>query len=466
MFRKTSFLAIAFTLACAASAFALDPPRLGDPSSEEQGVKIEGLKLSWVTVPGAASYRVQMSTNPQFTLLLPLEKANDVKESTTEFKTASYAVALTPPAKLLPDTKYYWRVIAQCPPTGRACTERVSVAQRFRTEISVKGATSRGFSLTLGREGDKAKKPASFKYAYTKEKGEVFTANYSLLWRARVQPICKGAFFTHSLFHDGSLSSDEKATDTAIRVGYQGAFDYSLGDTSSLFVTVALLNEANQSYDTGKNLGEVSLTGSSKALAIGYARPLNNEKPFQFMWEPTVTLTYGRTVKIGDSTEQRDTIQRYALRIATTTELNVIERLLNTRRVALVVVGTQWKLPNEDIDEHDLFEATLQFDFTDNISVGLDYKRGEQPPEFKGLKNYGLSASAGATPRVVALGREAVVCPVGGWRGSDCGRQRRRVDRDRDGNPENQVPSRRCKHRSDRVQPDEPFRRDPGFQVA
>jgi hypothetical protein len=96
-------------------------------------------------------------------------------------------------------------------------------------------------------------------------------------------------------------------------------------------------------------------------------------------------------VKIGNSTEKRDTIQRYALRIATTTELNAIERLLNTRRVALVVAGTQWKLPNEDIDEHDLFEATLQFDFTDNLSVGIDYKRGEQPPEFKGVKNYGVS---------------------------------------------------------------------------
>jgi hypothetical protein len=391
MFRKTSLLAIAFTLVCGASALALDPPKLGEPSSEEQGLKIEGLKLSWVSVRGAGSYRVEMSTSAKFALLLPLEKATSIKDSTTEFETASYTVALTPPAKLLPDTKYYWRVIAQCFPADATCTEGVSEAQRFRTELSVKGATSRGFSLTLGREGDKAKKPASFKYAYTKEKGEVYTANYSLQWKAKVQRIGERAFFTHSLFHDGSLSSDEKATDTAIRFGYQGAFDYSLGDTSSLFATVALLNEANQSYDTGKNIGEASLTGSSKALGIGYAYPLNNEKPFQFMWEPTVTLTYGRTVKIGDSTEKRDTIQRYALRIATTTELNVIERLLNTRRVALLVAATQWKLPNEEIDEHHLFEATLQFEFTDNLSVGLDYKRGEQPPEFKGLKNYGLS---------------------------------------------------------------------------
>lgn len=383
-----------FVMAWSAQAWALDPPKPGDPHNTEQGVKIDKLKLVWGSVDGAATYRVQMSTNPQFATLLPLDKANEVKGNPSVTDDVSYTVALTAPAKILPNTKYYWRVIAQCPPDDPACSEAISETAVFRTEISTKGPGSKGFSLSLGRDPDKAKKPASFKFAYSKEKGEIYTANYSLLWKRPARPLRKSEnndFLQHALFHDGSLSSDDKATDTAIRFGYQATFDHSFSDTSSLTARLALLNESNQNYDTGKNLAEASFTPSSMALGIGYGRPLDNTANVQFMWEPTVTLTYGRTVKIGDSAEVRNTIQRYALRIATTAELNAVERWLNTRRVALLVAGTAWKLPNEEIDEHDLLEATLQFDFTDNLSVGLDYKRGEQPPEFKGVKNYGLS---------------------------------------------------------------------------
>jgi hypothetical protein len=385
--------AIVLLFALALPLFALDPvPRVSKPLDNATGVPIEDLKLEFDAVTGVTSYTVQMSPRSDFSLLLPL-KNQPVKFDDTQRFTVEYEVAIEEPVKLQPSTTYYWRIIAECPEGRADCVPSRSRTFNFTTELSAAAFTRRGFSLSRTVEGDTAKKPASFKYAFSDETGDVYTATYALQWRPSENSLITHDFHDlyWSMFHEGVLSSDDEAKDTAVRFGGQLVHDWSIPARSAgLHSTLALLHEADQSYDTRKNLLEVSTTPSLRRLYIGTATG-SAQSQVQFMWEPTAIVTFGRTMEVADSAETNETVQRYALRLATTAKLNFLERLLNFGDVTLTAGSTGWLLPNEEEERHSLFEGALAFGVAENVSVGFEYKRGKQPPEFKGGQEYGLA---------------------------------------------------------------------------
>lgn len=390
MFRNVETILL-FVLASTVMAQPLAPPTLVNPRDQAAGALIKDLKFEFQPVEGADSYTVQISENPDFVDTLPIKDAT-VKFDSTKSANVLFDFALVKPAVLESSTTYFWRVIANCPANGNSCLGSVSAVHRFTTELSASGFTGAGFSLSRAMEGDNAKKGASFKYAYSRETDEVYTAEYALKWQPSKESLIRreGQFLFWSLFTEGVLSSDDDASDTAVRFGGQVKHQWDFS-ALSLHSTAALLHEADQSYDTRKNLIELSTSPTARRFFIGTASG-NSQRAVQAYWEPTAIVTLGRTVKVADSAETKDTVQRYALRLAATAKLNFLEHLLNLGDVTLTAASTGWLLPHEEQNRHHLFEGAINFAVATDVSVGFEYKRGKEPPEFKGGEEYGLQS--------------------------------------------------------------------------
>ncbi len=381
MFRNAMLLAIVLTWA--GSVFAVDAPVPGTPRPGAAGVPIAKLKLSWNEVPGAASYLVQMSTRPDFSEQLPLEKA--VVKPAEGSMTVEYAVALTKPAKLLPSTKYYWRIIANCPDVQPApCSPVVSQTAWFETAASTKTP----FTLTQTVEGDSAAKPAVFKYAHSVDKGTVASADFALQYRhdqAFHQPR-----ITWLTYLEGVLKSHAKDEDTAVRPA--GGLIYTAGnDTASLVSTLVAKGEADQHFDTKKLMGSLSLTPSYQPWAIGYAQPTVSTRPCHFLWEATFGVDLGHTLRVGTSTETNDTVERYSARVDTMWYFNWIASQLNLSQLILAISDKGWILPKEAKRHRNLFSTSLTFPIAEKVSVGLAFKHGADAPDFKRTHDYGLT---------------------------------------------------------------------------
>jgi hypothetical protein len=378
---------LAFTIGIffvAICACALDAPILGTPQNGAAGVPIPKLKLSWGAVSGAASYTVEVSTGPAFANKLPLEKV--VVEQPKSRADVEYAIALAKPAKLLSGTAYFWRVTANCATGTTDCRPATSAPSRFITQVS----TNLPFKLTQTVEGDNAKKPAQFKYAHSIDKGTIASADFAVQWRGKERFFNGHQGIFGLAYVEAVIKSNSKPTDTAVRPAVGFVHDFAPG-TWSLTTHGVIRHESDQRFDTRKLLASVDITPSYKDIAMGTARPLEASGPLQFLWEPTLGLSYGRTVAIGDSSETNKTVERYSLRVDTVLFLNTLARFLNLDEVKLTFSDKGWLLPLERSRRRNIFSASINFPVADKVSVGFAFKRGKDAPEFKGTYDYGLT---------------------------------------------------------------------------
>jgi hypothetical protein len=263
----------------------------------------------------------------------------------------------------------------------------VSKAYRFETQAGTKTP----FTLTQTIDGDTAKKPATFKYAHSVAKGTVASADFAVQYR-RGETTFRHESIQKVAYLEGVLKSHAKDSDTALRPAV--GLIHTMGHASFSLVTFGVLtHESDQSLHTRKLLADIDTTPSYDRWAMGtaYPRDLSTEPPVQFLWEPTFGVNLGRTLDAGDSTEINKSVERYSARIDTVFYLNRIGQMLNLPRLNLEISDKGWLLPREDKTHRNLFSASLTFPFADKVSVGLSFKHGQQPPEFKRTHDYGLT---------------------------------------------------------------------------
>jgi len=358
-------------------------PVLGTPANGHGGVAIAKLKLSWLPVPNATAYVVEMATDAGSTSLVPIEKSI-VSPSATRAD-VEYTVSVKKPEKLKPSTKYFWHVTPVCAP-ATSCQPTTSEPFRFTTTAS----TVTPIKLTQTVEGDAAAKPAVFKYAHSVDKGTIASADFALQWRG--QEHFNPANTRGSLpivYVESVIKSRSKLADTAVRIAGGGVFDYNAGAWG--FTSHAVFrHESDQRFDTRKFVGTVDFTPAYDKLAIGTAT--NNGGAVPWLWEPTFSVVYGRTLAVGDSTEVQRRVERYAVSTDVLFFLDRVATLLNLDQVKLTISDKGWLLPHEkEKRRRNLFSTSIEFPVADKVSVGLLYKHGTDSPTFKRTHDYGLT---------------------------------------------------------------------------
>ncbi len=366
------------------SLSALIPPTLSTPQNGATGLPTSKLKLSWLAVPGAESYTVELSTDPRFENKMKLEKS--LVEPAANRADLDYTVTPTKPAKLQPSTQYFWRVTANCPQKVAGCRAATSESWQFRTKF----ATSFPFLLTQTVDGEGAKKPAQFKYAHSIEKGTVASADFALQWRGHEHSLAGHHGILGLAYLEGVIKSNSEPADTAVRPAVGFVHDVA-GESWSLSTLGVVSHESDQRFHTRKLLSILEGTPSYDAVAMGTALPRDSTRDVQFLWQPTLGITYGRTLAAGDSVEAEDTVERYSLQVDCVVFLNSAARSLNLREVRLSVSDKGWLLPLERERKHNLVSASLSFPVAEKVSVGLAFKHGRDAPEFKGTHDYGLT---------------------------------------------------------------------------
>ena len=250
-----------------------------------------------------------------------------------------------------------------------------------------------GFKLQRALSGKDAGEAAAFSFLSTLGDKTVFTADFALSW-------CPPTRFEAGPFDlsfltsvEGRLTSAESESENAWR--FRGSL---IGDTShngpidSTYTSVSLKYESDQDFDTEKLMAEMVFTPTIRKLALGKAWPPAKEgrPPFQFLWRPFFGLDVGHTFEKGQSAETEETILRLKVRGRARLLLNLVTQALRLHETSIFIDNTFYYLPVEGRNNaHNFLVSGITFLITENISIGLTYKVGEEAPNFEQIETFG-----------------------------------------------------------------------------
>jgi hypothetical protein len=264
-------------------------------------------------------------------------------------------------------------------------------------------------SLRRAFEGDDASKSALFSYTdkalveIDKKTGRQNTAHtesadfqFSLSWTPPLTDDTGAYSFraTGLLNAEGKLSNQNFDSDTAMR--FRGGVDlqwFSPGQFISASRLIAVVkHEADQDYDTQKMMAEITARVTVPELAIGLAKDIV-PKQVRAIWTPSLITEYGKTIdQVASSAERDDTVLRLIGRVQARLSFPSFARdALNVNDVAFFADNKSYYLPLEDDDFHNYLQAGFEVKFTDNVSIALQYKIGEDAPNFLKTETYSLS---------------------------------------------------------------------------
>ncbi|HYR27423.1 MAG TPA: hypothetical protein VEU30_03105 [Thermoanaerobaculia bacterium] len=387
---RRTILGITLVLFAQVAIAQLRPLR---PIDDQASVTIDGLELEWDPEPGRTSYTVEMSTSESMLALLPLKDATDVKFDAANAANVSYEVALQGDETLKPNTRYYWRVIANCPAGAPTCPPVVSDVQLFRTARSAAQLVGdHPIKLTQTVKGDNAKEPAKFAFVRTPDEdtGEnenTYTADFALQWKPKkVKRFSARNTIQPTAYLESVLNSNDDS-DTAIRLAGGVEQVLGLGGGRGFVNTYVVKLEGDQDLDTRDLLLEAMSTIVSPALSAGYGRRCHLGT---CLWEPTVIAAFGRTLERGDTTKTDESVVRLGLDVTVQITLDAFERRFNVP-ATITLSDTGYYLPNEDEERKNLLSAAIDFGVADDFTVGVSYKHGAEAPEFEGTHSIGLT---------------------------------------------------------------------------
>jgi hypothetical protein len=258
-----------------------------------------------------------------------------------------------------------------------------------------------GFTLKRALSGPDKGEAAAFSFLSTLGDNTVFTADFALSWCPPKRSFDVGPFdlsFRTSV--EGKLTSDESEAEDAWRFRASLIGDTSqIGPIDSTYTSVSLKYEGDQDFDTQKLMAEIVFTPTKRKLALGKAWPpvqLDSSgrvkwyPPFQFLWRPFLGFDMGHTFDRGQSSETEETILRLQVRGRAQLLLNLVTQALGLQETSIFLDNTFYYLPLEGRnDTHNFLVAGIEFLVTENVSVGLTYKIGEEAPNFEQIKTFG-----------------------------------------------------------------------------
>lgn len=363
------------------------------PIDDQASVTIDGLELEWDHEPDRLSYTIEMSTSESMLALLPLKDATDVKFDSAKAANVSYKVGLIGDETLKPNTRYYWRVIANCPSGVPRCSPVVSDVQLFRTARSAAQLVGdHPIELTQTVKGDNATEPARFAFVRTPDEdtGEnenTYTADFALQWKPKKVKRFSARNTVQPTGYLESVLNSNDDSDTAIRLAAGVEQVLGLGGGRGFVNTYVVKLEGDQDLDTRDLLIEAMSTIVSPVLSAGYGR---NCRLGTCLWEPTLIAAFGRTLERGDTTRTDQSVVRVGLDITVQITLDAFERRFNIP-ATVSLSDTGYYLRNEDEKRKNLLSAAIDFGIADDFTVGVSYKHGAEAPEFEGTHSIGLT---------------------------------------------------------------------------
>jgi hypothetical protein len=262
-----------------------------------------------------------------------------------------------------------------------------------------------GFTLKRASSGPDEGEPAELGFLTDIGKETEFHANFFLQYapsssswgRAEVSP---------SASVEGKLSSVDKTANDAWRFRLGLQFDIPLGkeitinDTAAgatatvqtsknaLWLSVDAKNESDRDFQTKKTAAQFQISPTLPDLAAGEKWPKQFTKdpeapPVQFRWRPIFEFDLGHTFENGASVETDPTILRLIPRIRAELFLNSLKKALSMEDVSIYADTAFFYLPLESHKTaHNYFVTGINFKINKNVGLNVEYKNGEDSPDF------------------------------------------------------------------------------------
>lgn len=249
-------------------------------------------------------------------------------------------------------------------------------------------------SLTRASEGKAVGQPAAFSYirSFDTENGEEddFTADFFLNWT----PMSKDGY-TYSLSVEGHLGGENGQAEDAWRFRATVEEDHNgIFGLDSYYGSYSFKYETDKNFDASKLIGEFLFTGSDEEVLMGKGEKIGTfaGKPVVFTWEPAIGLDIGYNADPGDSNEVEDTILRLVGTVSVYMPVHAVRDALGVHDFWLYGSAKVRYLPLEKEETaYEFFTLGGEFVINDNVTLGIQYKNGEDAPTFDAIESLGVT---------------------------------------------------------------------------
>ena len=256
-------------------------------------------------------------------------------------------------------------------------------------------------SFSRARTGPDSGKGAAFSFVDSSGEDNDFVADYYLSWTPPVGgDEDKDSALSFHLSAEGHISDETKENEDALRFRIGLEQDISEfwkfdGAVAQYFATY----ESDVDFGTEKLFAEAEIVPVATAIGMGGAVPAPPSL-LQFRWEPAVGVNIGKVIDEGDAEEEDgDLLLRLPARIHFEILLNFVDEYIGInrngdKRTSIYAEPRVYYLPLEGKEKF-FFVGGLDVPITDNVSIGLEFKTGESPPDFEDIETYNISFRIG-----------------------------------------------------------------------
>jgi hypothetical protein len=246
-----------------------------------------------------------------------------------------------------------------------------------------------GFSLR--RTIDGPVKPATFGYSH--EGGEDFlSTQFALLYHHGMYSDNANELLVNVASEANLSGQYDDRVNNFYRINAFGQFLHAAyGDSRQEGTLIARLGPVYESTKNGElqNLyGEMGLTGTYKALAMGAGRDI--APGVAFMWQPTLLLDLGGNLDRGVTTvEQSDTVARVIPSVGGTLSFYTLAKYMGLAELNLTSTFKESYAPKEaNRTTYDYYEVGFDVGITKNLSISTTYKNGREAPTYVAANSF------------------------------------------------------------------------------
>lgn len=276
---------------------------------------------------------------------------------------------------------------------------RVAEVEREEDDAFFDRLQEGGLSLAGARTGKDKNKGASFSYVWSRESASDYSADFFLAWDVPNSPdilVDMGSNIRLSV--EGHLSEDRSNNEDALsfRVGVVQDIE-DIPGVDGLYLTYMVTHQSDIDFETRKLFFESEASPTITSLAIGSDWPgldrnTGERPPVQFRWRPMAGFSLGHTFEAGRSSEDENLLLRIPASLRAQLKLNFLQDFLgidtDDAPAPLLFAEPRMVILPIEGDNHLFFNGGLDIPFSENLSVGFQYKNGEAAPLFEDIQVY------------------------------------------------------------------------------